>query len=167
MPFMTNVTDKTIDSKGRSCTKCGVYKPYSEYSKKNSNFYRGIGLPHQVLQPRCKVCAAEDTKQWNLTQTPERKKDLYFRRIYGMGLDEFETRWEEQRGSCKICNRLLSRAPQTGDSVVVDHNHETGEIRGLLCNECNRGIGYLKDNPMLCLKAFRYLSGEETPEGGQ
>lgn len=75
--------------------------------------------------------------------------------------------WEKQKGLCKICARVMTNDKLTGSSVVVDHNHDTGAVRGLLCNECNRGIGYLKDNAMNCLNAYHYLVGTETPEGGQ
>ena len=74
-----------------------------------------------------------------------------------MGLDEFETRWNNQNGKCKICSREMERTPGTGSSVVVDHCHTSGIVRGLLCNECNRGLGYFKDNPKTLKQAATYL----------
>lgn len=158
-----------IDVEGRECTKCGVYKPYSDFSLKSSRFARGKEnpQPHQLLQPRCKPCAKEDVNMWRKEQSSERLKDLYFRRQYGMGLDEFQTRLTRQNYSCKICARPLALHHGTGDSVVVDHDHVTGHVRGLLCNECNRGLGYFRDNKNSLLKAFQYLAEhEQSSEGG-
>lgn len=84
-----------------------------------------------------------------------------------MGLDEFETRWANQNGSCKVCNKQLTRVHGTGDSVVVDHCHNTGRVRGLLCNECNRGLGYFRDSQTSLLNAARYLAEQDqSSEGG-
>lgn len=112
------------------------------------------------LQPRCKPCSLEDTRQWRDSQTPERIKDLYYRRSYGMGLDEFQTRWANQGGKCAICSCEMVDGRLTANSCVVDHDHATGLVRGLLCNQCNRGIGYLKDDPNVVLSAAKYLTKE-------
>ena len=57
--------------------------------------------------------------------------------------------FEEQEGKCAICD-------STG-KLVVDHNHDTGDVRSLLCNSCNSGIGFLKDSPAIVMKAYSYL----------
>lgn len=54
---------------------------------------------------------------------------------------------------CKICNQSCS----SGYKLSVDHCHLTGEIRGLLCLRCNKGLGYFKDNPEFLSKAIKYL----------
>jgi len=75
--------------------------------------------------------------------------------------------FEEQRGECKICSIKLNKTRYVGDMAVVDHCHTTGKIRGILCNSCNRGIGYFRDNPKFLTNAASYLTGTElTPEGG-
>ena len=84
-----------------------------------------------------------------------------------MSLQEFQERLVSQHGKCKICTRELQLIALSGDSVVVDHCHVTGKVRGLLCNECNRGLGYFKDNIMSLTKAIEYLTEEDqSPEGG-
>ena len=61
---------------------------------------------------------------------------------------------------CACCGReiLLHGSSVDNNNIArVDHNHETGKVRGLLCNDCNRGIGLLKDNPMFLANALKYL----------
>lgn len=61
---------------------------------------------------------------------------------------------KRQRGRCAICRRGEADA----GAFVVDHCHETGRVRGLLCNSCNVGIGFLADNPDRAFRAFAYLA---------
>lgn len=97
----------------------------------------------------------------------ETKKDRYYKRTYGISLDEFNFRFEKQNGLCLICERELQMTHLSGDSVVVDHCHINGHVRGLLCNECNRGLGYFKDNINSLSNAIKYLRLEGlTRQGG-
>ena len=74
---------------------------------------------------------------------------------YNLTEQEYQDMLVKQNGCCAICG---TDTP-TGKWKVfaVDHNHETGQVRELLCNECNRGIGLLKDNPELLMKAAQYI----------
>jgi len=73
-------------------------------------------------------------------------------------LDEFEEMIDEQDGKCAICEtELLIDGWLENNAPVVDHNHITGIIRGILCRTCNRGIGLLKDNLNVMKKAVSYL----------
>lgn len=74
---------------------------------------------------------------------------------YGITEDDYQCMLEEQGGKCAIC----STDTPTGKWKVfaVDHCHLTGNVRGLLCNECNRGMGLLKDNAQLLRNAADYL----------
>lgn len=80
---------------------------------------------------------------------------------YNIDALDFETMWIAFRGRCGICEKLL-KTPTAGrgqalDVVAIDHNHQTGNTRGLLCNACNKGIGLFNDDPGLLEKARRYL----------
>jgi hypothetical protein len=68
----------------------------------------------------------------------------------------------EQNKCCKICSKEFKR----GVNAHVDHDHDTGEVRGLLCLNCNTGIGKLGDSPQRCVNAAIYLltTGETTTE---
>ena len=65
--------------------------------------------------------------------------------------EEFDERIRRQEGVCAICNK-----PSKG-SLVIDHSHKTGTVRGLLCGPCNIGLGMFQDSPRLLLKAAQYL----------
>jgi hypothetical protein len=74
---------------------------------------------------------------------------------YGITEEEYRELYIQQNGLCSICGGI-----PTGKyaKLYVDHDHISGEIRGLLCQGCNSGIGYLKDSEEIVLKAYSYLS---------
>lgn len=78
----------------------------------------------------------------------QRKYDLW--KNYGITVEEFEAKLTEQAGKCAICNSLMDRP-------CVDHDHDTDEVRGLLCRTCNSGIGLLKDDILIAQSAVDYL----------
>lgn len=81
-----------------------------------------------------------------------RKQDL--RSAFGISLEDYNTIWESQLGACAICRRAKTESDRTFD---VDHSHETGAVRGILCRDCNLGLGRFKDNPELLREAVKYL----------
>lgn len=96
-------------------------------------------------------------------KTPDRKqysRDWQLKKKYGLEIGEFEAWWISFRGKCGICLRELKRSEGKGnktDSVVVDHDHSTGKIRGLLCAACNTGLGMFRDNIINLEKAIKWL----------
>lgn len=96
------------------------------------------------------------TAEWR-KKNPERHLDLHLRRSYGITLFEYNRMLTEQGGGCGICGARESRSKGQGVRLHVDHDHETGTARGLLCDTCNRGIGQLGDDLERVLAAVRYL----------
>jgi len=78
-----------------------------------------------------------------------RKQDL--KRKYNLTIEQFEQMKEKQNNLCKICN--------SSNKLVVDHCHKTNKVRGLLCNECNKGLGFFRDNRKFLDIAIQYLEG--------
>ena len=74
----------------------------------------------------------------------------HLRMAYGLTEEDFDLLWEMQEGGCGICHTTLV-AP------VVDHDHLTGEVRGLLCKGCNTGLGLLGDTILGIESALQYL----------
>lgn len=71
---------------------------------------------------------------------------------YGIELEEYEQMLEDQGGTCYICDN-----PPGKYRLSVDHCHESGTVRGLLCHDCNHGLGKFKDNIGLLFRAIKYL----------
>jgi hypothetical protein len=103
------------------------------------------------------------TGKWNLYS---RAKGL--QRRYGITEEDYNTLLEVQGGKCAICGSTQGRMhAATGEPrhLAVDHDHETGEIRGLLCDGCNQGIGLLGDDPNRLADAAAYLMRAQLKKG--
>lgn len=86
---------------------------------------------------------------------PEMQKNYYLRSTYGITLDEYNKMFAEQEGCCAICGRHQTELKTT---LCVDHDHKTGVIRELLCNDCNAILGYAKDSIKTLSSAVEYLN---------
>lgn len=86
-------------------------------------------------------------------------KNFKLKKAYGITLDQYNEMLSKQDGKCMIClvnnNGYYRKKPR---AFAVDHCHTTGKIRGLLCSDCNTGIGLLKDNIDLLNNAIKYLN---------
>jgi hypothetical protein len=74
---------------------------------------------------------------------------------YGITLQDYNNLFDKQKGTCAICGIHQVEVKHT---MVVDHNHETGKIRGLLCDNCNKGLGFFQDSVEYLTKARVYLN---------
>jgi hypothetical protein len=74
---------------------------------------------------------------------------------YGMTHDDYERMLVEQDHKCAVCG--IDAKHSENSRLCVDHDHDTGEVRGLLCKKCNQAIGLLQDNADFCDAAGRYL----------
>lgn len=88
------------------------------------------------------------------------RRNLILLKKYGISLSEYLEISNRQKGACAICGKgpgsyVRKRLNQAG--LRVDHDHKTGKVRGLLCNECNMGLGQLGDSIEAILKVLRYL----------
>jgi len=72
----------------------------------------------------------------------------------------YDALFQSQNGVCAICGRPETAKHQNGTikSLAIDHDHVTGEVRGLLCVKCNTGIGYFHEDPVILQKAIEYLA---------
>lgn len=97
-----------------------------------------------------------DARKFEKDADPEgyyrKQKDEALRKNYGINLDQYEILAEVQNHRCKICNK-----PEMGKALAVDHNHGTGKIRGLLCQNCNMGLGKFQDSVEFLSEAIKYL----------
>lgn len=95
---------------------------------------------------RCKKCLqANDKKYWFFSRLRKR----------GLTIDDYNTMFAKNSGCCHICNKHISEFKQ---GFSLDHNHSSGEVRGLLCRYCNLGLGNFKDNKDSLKRAIEYLT---------
>lgn len=122
---------------------------------------------------RCKKCIQSGRKDYD-TAYRNKNREVINERIYekkilrehGLTLLDYEQLSEKQGGRCAICGTTPDANPGRGrgrDAAVIrlaiDHDHATGQVRGLLCVTCNLALGYLKDSPEFCVRAADYLNG--------
>lgn len=115
---------------------------------------------------RCKECNKRKAKDWHYDNherskearraysrnNPEVVRHSSYKRKYGITLEQYNEMLAAQGGVCAGCGRAA-----TGN-LAVDHNHETGRVRGLLCSNCNRAIGLLGDSVETLKNLMDYLS---------
>lgn len=85
-------------------------------------------------------------------------KKEHIRDRYNMSLDEYQSMLDCQDGKCKLCGLILDSSTKAL-KPHIDHCHKTGDIRGMLCHNCNAGLGHFKDSIELLNKAEEYLNG--------
>lgn len=107
---------------------------------------------------RCKKYRNKNKEKFAAANmSPKRKeqvKNTRLKRKYKIGLKEYDQMFVAQNGNCAICNKHQS---VFNTSLGVDHNHTTGEVRGLLCYTCNSLLGYAHDDINKLLTAVKYL----------
>lgn len=104
-------------------------------------------------------------------QSDKRKlqyRSAYIKRKYGISLDQYEEMLKNQNGVCAICKEPETFIhPKKNDvyRLAIDHNHDTGEIRELLCRRCNTMLGECKENQFLLLALIEYLKKHTKVQG--
>jgi len=136
----------------KECSVCKVSKPLGEYYNSMSS-KDGKGY-------RCKVCDSSARKKYyeenekSLEKRTERGRRSKYKK-YGITSEEYQVMLDKQGGCCAVCGGEETRS--ASHEMSVDHDHITGKVRGLLCNNCNRGIGLLGDTEEALHKAWTYL----------
>lgn len=119
---------------------CVLVKRMGKY--KNENYEREYYLK---IKERRKQYLTDNKKHIKKTV-----RNYSLRRKYKISLDDYDALYNKQQGKCAICGN-----PE--ELLHIDHNHITGEVRGLLCLKCNRGIGFLNDDIKILEQALAYL----------
>ncbi|MFE9959583.1 endonuclease VII domain-containing protein [Micromonospora sp. NPDC005299] len=123
------------------CPDCEQIKPVEDFPRTT----RGSGR-HSYCKP-CHNARGNETKQ----RLYGGNREYHLRRRYGIGQKEFDELLAEQGGVCAICG--------SPDPEHLDHDHRTGWVRGILCFNCNGGLGQFKDSPESLARAITYLRG--------
>lgn len=146
----------------RTCRDCGLVGDVSLFAK--------TAKKRAGYESQCRPCKRRYITAWR-KRNPGKVRE-YNRRAeekvggrrfwkYGITDAEIARMIRSQRGRCPICDRA---EPEI--KLVVDHDHNTGKVRSMLCQTCNTGIGKFKESPNILMAAIRYLEqhkGQATP----
>ena len=127
----------------KEATAARTEKPCSRCREVKSLAHFPNGPGTDGLRAHCRACGSEAYRWWHIEVT------------YGITRDQYEAMWAAQCEVCAICGAKESFA---GKKFSVDHDHETGQVRGILCGSCNLGIGQLGDDPDRLIAAAFYLA---------
>lgn len=131
----------------KRCPECGE-------TKVKALFYRSKSHKDGCSSycKRCQNLRSTSYARENKDKIPTTGYTL--KRRYGITSDDYVQMLRKQEGRCAICQ---SDGCSTGRNLAVDHCHTTGKIRGLLCSNCNVGLGKFKDSINIINKAIEYL----------
>ena len=139
----------------KACSSCEAVKPLKDFHKDKSNV-KGFGRTYY-----CKECANRKSRGHHKRRMDNKdveyrrkKRSSYLASTYGVTLEEYEAMVIKQGCKCAICNVSIKKS---GSKTHLDHCHTTGLIRGMLCDNCNRGLGYFYDKPDVLESAAGYL----------
>lgn len=153
----------SIPPKSKRCPTCGQTKPASEFAKDTA---RPDGM-----SSRCRLCRKRSDDLYRMKPETRQRERAYRAseqgrqverrkrcRRFGLSVDDYEQMLAEQLGVCAICGA----APE-GKRLAIDHDHQTGRVRGLLCTFCNIALGGFRDSPELLGRAISYLANCANP----
>ncbi len=132
-------------------------------SKSNSNW---VEATRSATTENYKQVRNTYMKEWR-ENNPDKVKANRLKQYFGISLEIYRGMLEAQGGLCAICRegeKAKNKATNETMALCVDHNHETGEVRGLLCINCNKGIGHLKDDAERVMSAAIYLEKHKKAE---
>lgn len=148
----------------KRCPRCKKHKELGEFTRNKDN--------KDGLSTYCRSChneyvkaryhsnptrARAAAKVWRAANR-KRHNETAMRCKYGITRDDFDRMSTAQGDVCAICGRTETRRNKNGVyRLHIDHDHETGRIRALLCHHCNAGLGHFKDDPKLLEAAAAYL----------
>lgn len=172
----SNQKSPLSDGGEKKCTMCNIFLPIINFSKDKTK-------PHGI-RPQCKKCHLSHLKNmyhngggkerqsirnkhkrkndvewndkikkqksdWNKTNSGK-VKEMNIKSKFIITMDQYHQLFKNQNNKCAICGDILKKAH-------IDHDHNTGEIRGILCSHCNVGLGYFKENKLILESAINYI----------
>ena len=138
----------------KQCTKCKKYLSTNSFGVKS--WINKDGSKTTAQKSRCRTCTNKDNleRYHKNPKTKEAYKTASYRyriKSYGLTEHEYLKMLTDQNYSCAICHTKPEK------TLVIDHCHSSGRIRGLLCDHCNKALGYAKDDINILSKMIKYL----------
>jgi hypothetical protein len=139
----------------KPCSLCKKELPLKSFHKDKNNV-KGFGRAYY-----CKGCANRKSRNYHRekmrnkdAEYQRKKRSAYIKNKHGITVDEYEERVRQQGGLCGICGESIEI---DSHKTHLDHCHKTGNKRAMLCNNCNRALGYFKDDVFNLKRAVEYL----------
>lgn len=146
LTVLERVVNHGVKTRWKCLCDCGnTALVYGQYLKSGKTKSCGC-LQREVTGNRFRIHGKNKEKKY--------RKHITLKYKYGISMERYNEMFEEQNGLCKICDYKFGQKPS---DCYVDHDHKTKEVRGLLCQHCNTGLGSFKDNPQSLAKAIDYL----------
>jgi len=134
-----------------TCTVCGLDKPLTAFAIRKTH---RPGKPvSQCMQ--CKVAYNKVYRQANKDKVYDIERKSKMKQTYGIAVEDYDRMLKDQGGGCAICSATVPS--ERTKYFTVDHCHETGKVRGLLCVKCNRGLGLFNDQSQRLQNAADYI----------
>ncbi len=150
------------------CSRCQKIKPEDEFSvnrqsktRRQRSYYCFIcerKLRKEYLSKNPHIREGRNKRireRWKNREYQERVRGYYYKHRYGITIETYEEMLKNQNGACAICGK--NHKHKTQKYLHVDHNHKTGQVRGLLCGKCNHAIGLVNDDVNVLSKIIEYL----------
>jgi hypothetical protein len=144
--------------------RCGKEFQYKKKGKNRTPVFCSYKCSNSSRTGRfileCVVCGNQFKSKNTLAMTccqdckNQRKRDVRLLHKYGLSLADYNQMLTAQAGLCGICG---IKPPDKDGVLAVDHCHETGKVRGLLCRDCNAGLGLFRNNVLILQHAVRYI----------
>ena len=132
----------------RKCFNCKQTKILNQLSFYRSNI--------RYWQRECIECTKiRRTKWWKSKAGKRSSANTKLKARFGITIEQYEKMIEAVNGKCEICGATCSF---NGHRLAIDHDHKTGQIKGILCKACNVGLGNFQENPVLLKRAIEYLN---------
>ena len=137
----------------KKCTKCGSLKLHSEFDKRTAS--------KDCLTSQCKICLRVKSMKVR-KDNPETTRAKNLKSRFDMTIEQYNIIFLKQKGKCVICQKSETIKDKRGSVkwLSIDHDHNTGKVRGLLCNSCNTGLGKMGDSIKVLESAIKYLKKE-------
>jgi hypothetical protein len=139
----------------KQCKNCGETKDSDAfYRRPRHDQYKDSSAGYST---KCRICVNLERKEHrkaNRKRVDDIGKNSRLKRVYGIDLNQYNEMFAAQNGCCKGCKRHQS---QFKKSLVVDHSHSTGAVRGLLCTPCNLILGYARDSQETLVNLMIYI----------
>lgn len=160
----TRVNTRLIGKSEYWCSKCNATKPVTEFYIANGE-----------VRNQCKRCHGQGTVEYKRNNADARRRyadnsrKWRILKEFGISIEEYDRMYEAQGGCCKLCeqpetshvyNRWAGAVSTEPRRLAIDHDHHTNVIRGLLCSNCNRALGLLRDDCQLLKRAALYLEND-------